>query len=52
MRILKHLLTVDGEADRRDALNDAFTPGSAEQTADSDYLSTFVTPDVPLHSNV
>ena len=40
VRILKHLLTVDGEADMREALNDAFTPGSAEQTAQSDFLST------------
>ena len=40
VRILKHLLTIDGEVDMRDALNEAFTPGTPEQTADSDFLST------------
>ena len=40
MRILKHLLTVSGEGEMREALDDAFTPGTAEQTADSDFLST------------
>ncbi len=40
VRILKHLLTVSGESEMREALDDAFTPGTAEQTADSDFLST------------
>ena len=40
VRILKHLLTVNGESEIREALDDAFTPGTAEQTADSDFLST------------
>ena len=41
VRILKHLLTVQGDRDMQAALDDAFAPGTPLQTGESDYLSTY-----------
>ena len=40
VRILKHLLTLEGDRDMQAALDDAFAAGSPLQTKESDYLST------------
>lgn len=40
VRILKHLLTLESESDRRVALEEAFQPGAELSTESQDLLST------------
>jgi len=40
VRILKHLLWIDSPADRRKAMDEAFTPGAELATSTQDFLTT------------
>lgn len=40
VRILKHVLSIEDPAERRSALEEAFTPGPELATEQTDYLST------------